>query len=352
MINILIVDDSEVERTILTYIFQSAPDIQIVGYAKHGKEAVELAAQLHPDLITMDIHMPFMDGFEAIRLIMSQNPTPIVVISSTLNDKELNTTFRSLEAGALSVLEKPMDITSPQFENSKNHILHTVRAMSEVNVIKRRFSISACDKPLDVARKYIHRHYQLLAIGTSVGGPQVLKKILSDLPEDFPVPIVIVQHMTQGFISGFVKWLDDNIVLKVKNAEQNEILKKGTVYFAPDNFHLEVVSRNGKLISNLVSGDPVSGFCPSATVLLNSVAKVCGKNAVGALLTGMGSDGASGLLALKHAEGHTIIQDPSSTVVFGMAGVAQSLGAVDKVVKLDQFAKYLTTLFITEKINT
>ncbi|MBV9575897.1 MAG: response regulator, partial [Gammaproteobacteria bacterium] len=209
MIRIIIADDSETERSILKSIFQSAADIEIVACAKNGREAVEMTANLKPDLITMDIHMPLMDGFEAIRHIMSQNPIPIVVISSTVNDKEINTTFKALAAGALSVLAKPSDINSSQFTAIKNNILQTIRSMAEIKVIKRRFATHPETKThVKIEAIYTQAHYEIVAIGTSVGGPQVLKKILSELPANFPVPIVIVQHMTQGFINGFVKWLN------------------------------------------------------------------------------------------------------------------------------------------------
>ena len=168
--------------------------------------------------------------------------------------------------------------------------------------------------------------------------------ILKKLPANFPVPIVVVQHMTKGFIEGFTHWLNAQITLKVKLAEDHELLENGTVYFAPDNFHLEIERMNDQLVTKLVKGHPISGFCPSATALLRSVATTCGQNAIGVILTGMGSDGAQGLLEIKQQQGHTIIQDSESTVVFGMAGVAQSLGAVDKVVELEQIANYLMQL--------
>ncbi len=345
MINILIVDDSEVERNILKNIFQSDKEINVIGFASNGKEAIDLNEKLKPDLITMDIHMPFMDGIEAIKHIMSHQPTPIVVISSTLNNKELNTTYRSLDAGALCVLEKPVNINSPQFDTYITRVTQTIRAMAEVKVIKRRFHVSTLKSKPILPKEYSHRDYQIIAIGTSVGGPQVLNKILADLPDQFPIPIVIVQHMTVGFMEGFVKWLDDHIPLKVKMAEDQEILRGGIIYFAPDHQHLEIIRKGPEQLSvQLTQGKPVSGFCPSATVLLNSVAKACDNNAIGMLLTGMGNDGAKGLLAIKHAGGHTIIQDPSSAVVFGMAGVAQSLGAVDKIVELEQISHYLKLL--------
>lgn len=344
MIKILIVDDSATEREILKFVFQSAPDIQIVGFATNGAEAVKLAEQLKPDLITMDIHMPYMDGYDAIKLIMSKTPIPIVVISSYANIKELNTSFRSLEAGALSVVQKPFNINSPRFVKQRDEIIHMVRMMAEVKVIKRRI-MKPSPIQVKISPEISQRKYQIVAIGTSVGGPQALKVILSGLHADFPVPIVVVQHMTRGFLQGFSQWLDSNIKLKAKMAEDNEVLLPGFVYFAPDQLHFEIRKTDDKLLAHLSSGLPVSGFCPSATVLLKSVAEICGKSAVGILLTGMGSDGAEGLLAIKQAQGHTLIQDPASTVVFGMGGVAQSLGAVDKIVELNHFSDYLNALF-------
>lgn len=345
MINILIVDDSLTEIALLKRLIESEKDMRVIGVARNGKEAIEMNARLKPDLITMDILMPIMDGLEATRIIMSQQPVPIVVISAATNDEALKVTFRALEVGALSVLEKPVNFNSPEFSSARKRIIDTIRSMAEIKVIKRRFNTQALllrkkmKKPQVIIEQNLN--YEIVAIGVSVGGPEVLKKILSSLPAHFPVPIVIVQHMTQGFIMGFTKWLNDNTALKVKHAEDQELLKKGTVYFAPDHFHFTVARANKNLKVKLIKGSPVSGFCPSATVLLQSVAKVSGKNAIGVLLTGMGNDGAQGLLELKQAQGHTLIQDAESAVVFGMAGVAQSLGAVDLVVELDEIAEYL-----------
>lgn len=343
MIKLLIVDDSPTELALLDYIFSSSPDIQIVGTAKNGKEAIELAEKLKPDLITMDILMPEMDGYGAIRHIMRHNPTPIVVISSKFNKNSVAGSYEALDIGALSVLEKPRDITSPQFDIEKKNLIDTVRSMAEIKVIRRRFfsepKIRTVSTPTEVSSK--NKKFEIVAIGTSVGGPHALKIILQKLPVDFRVPIVIVQHMIPGYIEGFSHWLNENTSLKIKNAEDHEILMGGTVYFAPDKTHLTVKSIQGKLVARLVNGDTVSGFCPSATVLFESIAKTCGDKAIGVLLTGMGSDGADGLLELKKSHSHTIIQDEKSAVVFGMAGVAQSIGAVDTVVELEQMASYL-----------
>lgn len=342
MIKVLIADDSPTDVAILKHIFENEPGFTVVGCARDGSEAVAMAEKLKPDVITMDIKMPKMDGYEATAAIMSKSPIPIVVISSMVTDSESEATFRSLEAGALTVLPKPVNIQSPKCQAQRRDMVDTVKSMSEIKVItRRRIGIRTT---LDMSPGQSLRQVDIVAIGASVGGPQALKEVLSRLPATFPVPIVAVQHMTQGFIEGFTKWLDGHVGLTIKFAEQGEILKPGVVYFAPDRAHFEVAKRHDTYHAELTSGPAVSGFCPSITVLMNSVASHGGNNAIGLLMTGMGSDGAEGMLALKQRGAHTFVQDPDSSVVFGMASVAQAIGGVDKVVELDKIAEYLIRL--------
>ena len=353
MIKILIVDDSPTETALLKYLFGAQKDMEVIGTATNGEDAITMTKQLNPDIITMDIQMPILNGFEATRAIMAEHPTPIVVISSALSDPTMNTTFKAMEAGALSVLKKPHPATDGKYAEEHQRIIDTVRSMSEIKVVKRRFHVNKQHK-LHVntpKSEFISRaNFEILAIGASVGGPQALRVVLEKLPADFPVPIVIVQHMTQGFIGGFTHWLNNNVALTIKSATENEILKPGHVYFAPDHFHLEVKRQQGKLIAHLVKKPPVAGFCPSATVLIESVAKVCGKRGLGLLLTGMGTDGAHGLLELKKVGGHTLIQDKDSAVVFGMAGTAKDLDAVDLVIELPQISEYLMRCMTAAKV--
>lgn len=353
MIRILIVDDSESEINILKSIFTKETDFEIIGYAKNGREAINIVPLLKPDIITMDINMPIMDGFAATRYIMSHNPTPIVIISSKINDESLEHTFQALEAGAVGVLEKPVNITSPSFKVQRQRIVDMIRSMAGIRVIKRRFNTKTKTKKIEEVKPELPKvvEPEIIVMGSSVGGPQALKTILNQLPYDFSLPIAIVQHMTPGFVEGFVKWLDNNANLKIKIAENNEELLAATVYLAPDDRHLQIARSNGKLIAKLIDGKAISGFCPSITALFQSVAKTCGKNAIGILLTGMGQDGAKGLLELKHVHAHTIIQDKESSVVFGMAGVAQSLGAVDKVVLLNEIGDYLNKLLSSKSLT-
>lgn len=345
MIKILIVDDSTTEAALIQHIIESEKDMQVIGIAKNGREAIELAAKLKPNLITMDIQMPIMDGLEATRIIMAQNPTPIVVISSLINDESMTSTFHILEAGALTALAKPINIFSPSFAETQKHIIDTIRSLADIRVIKKPLKKHL---PHDIKKHPTQTtkqiNYEIVAMGASVGGPMALKTILSHLPFDFPLPILIVQHMSSGFIKGFAQWLSDNVRLQVKNAVDQEVLQKGTVYIAPEHKHLEVERVHDRLICKLVDGDPISGFCPSITRLLQSIAKVSGKKAIGVLLTGMSDDGAEGLLELKQAQGLTFIQNESSSIVFGMGAVAQSLNAVDHVLELDHIASYLTKI--------
>ncbi|MFJ1267209.1 chemotaxis-specific protein-glutamate methyltransferase CheB [Legionella lytica] len=348
MIRVLIVDDSPTEVALIQHIIESTHDMIVVGVAKNGKEAIELTTKLKPDLITMDIQMPVLDGLEATRIIMAHHPTPIVVISSTVSDESLNATFHILEAGALTALTKPINIFSPSFKERSAYIIDTLRSLSDIRVTKKPLKMPHED--VRKITKHKHKvnvgHYELIAMGASVGGPMALKTILSHLPPDFSLPIVVVQHMSNGFIRGFVQWLEQNVSLKVKVPTNGELLEKGTVYIAPDKKHLQIRREHDRLVSKLIDGDSNEGFCPSITELLQSVAKVSGKKAIGVLLTGMSDDGAEGLLALKQAHGHTLIQGPGSAVVFGMGAVAQSIDAVDQVIELDSIASYLTTICI------
>ncbi len=353
MIRVLIVDDSPTEVALIQHIIESAPDMIVIGVAKNGKEAIELTAKLKPDLITMDIQMPVIDGLEATRIIMAHHPTPIVVISSTVSDESINATFHILEAGALTALAKPVNIFSASFKERSAYIIDTLRSLAEIRVTKKPLKPVYAGEKRKISKpehKDKEGHYEIIAIGASVGGPMALKTILSHLSPDFPLPIVVVQHMSNGFIRGFVQWLAQNVSLKVKVPTSGELLEKGTVYIAPDKKHLQVERQHDRLIGKLVEGSSSEGFCPSITTLLQSVAKVSGKKAIGMLLTGMSDDGAEGLLALKHAHGHTLIQDPGSAVVFGMGAVAQSIDAVDQVIELENIASYLTTICTSKAV--
>ena len=346
MIRILIAEDSDVVALLLKTIFEQEPDFEIVGHARDGREAVKMSHELRPDLITMDIRMPKMDGFEATRMIMADNPLPIVVVSSSVDNEELRITFRAIEEGALAVIEKPRGFGHPDFEMIRSELVDTVRAMAEVKVVRRR-PLKRKIEDVDIFEKAIVQKTQahhIVALGCSTGGPQALQHILSSIPMGFPVPIVITQHISKGFISGLVHWMRGNTLLDVKLAEHNEPLQAGTIYFAPDDHHLRVKRNGNGLTAELTQDPPMNGFRPSVTPLFQSLAQYCAGHAIAGLLTGMGGDGAQGLLEARKAKCHTFVQDEESAIVYGMPGTALALDAADQVVQLDKIASYVTSL--------
>ncbi len=346
MIRILTVEDSDVVALLLKAILDQEPDMQVVGRARDGGEALPQVEALQPDLVTMDIRMPVLDGFEATRQIMAQRPTPIVVVSSSVDDEELRITFRAIEEGALAVLEKPRGFTHPDFETIRQELVDTIRAMAEVKLVRRRLTpkLSAPTAGTHHASLPPGKSPEVVAIGVSTGGPQVLQMLFNTLPVDFPLPVLVAQHISKGFLGGLVKWLGDESPLQIKVAENGEPLEKGSVYFAPDNHHLTVRRNSRGLVVHLDQGASNKGFRPSASNLFHSVAQTCGGKAVGVLLTGMGSDGAQGLLAMHQQGAHTLVQDEQSAVVYGMPGAALALDAVSQVVPLEQLPARLLKL--------
>jgi two-component system chemotaxis response regulator CheB len=341
MIKVLIVDDSKVIQEFLAHLLSSDPDIQVVGFANSGYEAIELVRLKKPDVITMDIHMPGMDGYEATRTIMETVPTPIVIVSGSGKTKEVAETFRYLEAGALAVVIRPPGFEDPQFTTSRKELIQTVKLMSEVKVVKR-FPRSRKEqiKPLRLVQTFENdlKRIQVIAIGASTGGPMALQIILSRLPGDLPVPVLIVQHIAAGFVKGFKEWLSSTSGIKLKIAEDGEHILAGVGYIAPDNFHMGI-SRGNKI--SLIDLPPENGLKPSISYLFRSVAQSIGPNALGVLLTGMGKDGADELKAMKEKGAFTVVQNEESSVVFGMPGEALRIGAADQALFPERIAEIL-----------
>jgi two-component system, chemotaxis family, protein-glutamate methylesterase/glutaminase len=340
MIRLLIVDDSVTARTLLAAIFSSDPEIQVVGQAANGLEAVEMTRKLRPDVVTMDIQMPRMDGFEATKEIMIEAPTPIVIISSTQNLHSMEMSMNALRAGALAVLEKPAGVTIPGFDEVAHQLIVQVKSMSQVKVVRhwRSNNPAARAAPALVQKRGRAR---VIAVASSTGGPAALQILLCGLPADLPVPILVAQHISHGFIAGLADWLSKTCPLQVKVAEAGETLKNRTVYLAPDDRHLGV-STQGQVV---LSADPaIGGFRPSGTYLFASVAKIYGASAAVVILTGMGEDGVAGLRNVRQAGGRIFAQDEETSVVFGMPGAAVAAGLADEVLPLDQIAGRLRGL--------
>ena len=321
MIRVLIAEDSATTLELLSAMLESDPEIRVVGRAKNGGEAVALTKTVRPDVVVMDIHMPVMDGFQATRQIMIESPTPIVIVSAALDVKAVDVSLHALRLGALSVLAKPTGPGSADFQETCDRFISTIRAMSAVKVVRRWANDSSLPPPELVPEPRSTPH--IIAIATSTGGPTALLRLLSDLPATLPVPVMIVQHMAPGFVSGLASWLADGTALKVKVAEAGERLENGVAYLAPDDRHLGLVDRRTVQIA---AAPPCGGFRPSGSVLFEAVARIYGSSAVGVILTGMGDDGCSGLATLKRAGGRIIAQDEASSVVFGMPAAAISAG--------------------------
>jgi two-component system chemotaxis response regulator CheB len=300
----------------------------------------------------MDIHMPRMNGFDATRKIMRTHPTPIVIVSGSTAATEVATTFEAIEAGALAVVRRPTGIGHPDHEAMARELLQTVKLMSEVRVVKR-WAVNHRKKegaaaPPRLAIRPAPTEIKLVAVGASTGGPVVVQGILDALPKNFPVPVLIVQHIAAGFIEGFAEWLGQTSNLPVYIAAHGVRPFPGHAYLAPEDFHMGVDSAGRIALSK---SEPENGLRPAVSHLFRSVANVFGQNAIGVLLTGMGRDGAEELRLLKDRDAVTIAQDKESSVVHGMPGEAISLGAATQVLPADKIAAALIAVLNHQAIT-
>ena len=330
MIRVLLAEDSPTARDLLVAILNSDPSIDVLGVAKDGIEAIAMAKTLRPDVILMDVQMPRMDGISATREIMSDVPIPIVIVSANVDVREVAVSMNALKAGALALVPKPPAPSSPHYEAQTRELLATVKAMSKVK-LGRRSEHRLREEPASPAQVPARGAAQppkVIAIAGSTGAPSILQTILSALPRDFPVPLLIVQHIAVGFSEGFVHWLSGGSPLKVQLAGNGEKLMPSTVYICPDEKHL-IVGASG--VALLTDARMVGGFRPSATLLFESVAEVYGAASLALILSGMGRDGADGLGSVKRAGGRVLAQSEATCVVYGMPKVAIEAGWVDEV---------------------
>jgi two-component system chemotaxis response regulator CheB len=346
-LHVLVVDDSPVARSLLTEILNAEPDIEVIGTACHGVEAVEKVALLHPDVVTMDVQMPRMDGYAATREIMTTCPTPIVVVSGVGGSTDAEKSMLSLDAGALAVIGKPSSPSSPDFEQSARNFVNTVQSMAAVSVIRRHRPRQTAEVTPGQTRHcelVVGSKPRLITIAASTGGPQALRIVLGGIPADFPIPIVIVQHISPGFTEGLAAWLHGATAVKVKVAEDGEALRPGYIYIAPETVHCGVRAEE-KL--ELIRRPPVSGFCPSATILFESASRAFGKSHIAVVLTGMGKDGCEGLRSVHQTGGVIIAQNEATSVVYGMPKAPIDEGIADLILPLAAIGPTLVQLVNT-----
>lgn len=346
-IRVLVVDDSAVARDMLAHMLSSDPEIEIAGTAANGHEAVESVARLHPDLVTMDIHMPTMDGLEATEQIMAYTPTPIMVVSSSVYAEGMGSAFDALTLGALEVVRKPELADRAGFESARKELVRSAKILSRVKVVthlrgrrgtaRQRQDRSPGARPTAPARR---GPITLVAIGSSTGGPAALLSILGRLPAGFPAPVLVTQHIADGFVPGLVGWLDEGCALDVIAAGDGTEIRPGAAYFAATGVNMEL---DGEVVRFT---PPQTGqlYIPSADTLFSSVARARGAGAAGVLLTGMGADGAAGLAAMREAGAVTIAQDEETSRVFGMPKAAIEAGAADTVLAVGEIADELVRL--------
>lgn len=336
-IRVLIVEDSAVAREHLRRIISADPRLEVAGAAGSGEEALAVIDRLAPDVITMDVRLPGMQGLEATRRIMAHRPTPIVVVSG-IGSEDISLTMEALKAGALSVVEKPAAATHQDYNAMAGRLCMQLAIMSEVRVVRQR------QQPLS---RFSDGHvksgvapFRAVGIATSTGGPGALMDLFGGLGAEFPLPVLVVQHMTPNFMDGFASWLASVSPLPVEIVGTKRLLTAGHVYLARCDYHLVVDG----IYADIDDGPPIGLHKPAADRLFSSMARTIGPSAIGVQLTGMGEDGAAGLRELRAAGGYTIAEDETTAVVYGMPAAAVRQGAVIESLPLGDVAKRIREL--------
>ncbi|MBD2459513.1 chemotaxis-specific protein-glutamate methyltransferase CheB [Oscillatoria sp. FACHB-1407] len=356
-IAVLLVEDSPVALMILKRILAGSSEIEVVGVAQNGIEALEMIPKLQPKVICTDLNMPKMSGLELTRRVMAECPRPILVISASVDQQDdAQNVFQLLQAGALDVFPKPTVELLSEYEQIKHELITKIKIIAGVSVFTQHPGMRNKELVIKNSKRpeneELNPHQvnpytfsnvrstlpRVIAIGASTGGPQALFTILKSLPANFPIPILCVQHISVGFLDGLVGWLSTECQLRIVIARAGDVPQPGIVYFAPDHYHLQL-DQQGRIA--LSSDVPVSGHRPSISMTFQAVANYYRQASLGILLTGMGRDGAEGLLAIARAGGTTIAQDEQSCIVFGMPKEAIALGAAQQILPIGEIAPKL-----------
>lgn len=337
-IRVLIVDDSATARAVLNDILSSDSSIEVVGTASDAFVARDKIVELRPDVICLDVEMPRMDGITFLKKLMHYMPLPVVMVSS-LTQSGAKTTLEALEAGAVDFVAKPHSHIYDGKDEMRDELISKIKAASKAKIHKRTLADAQQANTTSLAQTT----NKIVAIGASTGGTEALKDVLMGLPRNAP-GMVIVQHMPANFTAQFAQRLNSLCSMEVREAKNGDSIIPGVALIAPGDYHMVVRRSGARYYVEIGNGEKVSGHRPSVDVLFNSVAKIAGANAIGVILTGMGSDGAKGLLAMKNAAARTIGQDEASCVVYGMPKVAYEIGAVEKQLPLNRVADGILSL--------
>ncbi len=347
-IKVLIVDDSALVRNILSKGLSTDPAIQVVGTAKDPYMARDMILKYRPDVLTLDVEMPRMDGVEFLRKLMPQYPIPVVMVSS-LTQKGKRITIEALEAGAVDIVPKPTTNLARGLSQMIGELIHKVKIASKANVSHWKNKKGAVKHHVHGATGALAESTdKVIAIGASTGGTEAIKSVVTGFPAAFP-GVVIVQHMPAGFTRMFAERLNSICAMEVKEASNGDKIIPGRIIVAAGDYHMKVRRSGGFYYVDLVHEEKVNGHRPSVNVLMHSVAKYVGSNAIGIMLTGMGSDGAEGMLAMRNAGARTVAQDKATSVVFGMPKVAYEIGAAEKLLPLDEISTYVIETLTRDK---
>ncbi|MFT9597136.1 protein-glutamate methylesterase/protein-glutamine glutaminase [Mesobacillus sp.] len=353
-IRVLIVDDSAFMRKLINDFLSEHPEIDVIGTARNGEDAIKKWRELRPDVITLDVEMPKLNGLEVLKVIMQEQPLPIVMLSSTTKEGA-DTTLQAIQAGAVDFVAKPSGSISIDLHKIKTELIQKVLSASKanltkINILEDSKSVGKKQKsPIDselkvtghvTTRGFSRESKKIVCIGTSTGGPRALQHVLTSLPKDINVPVLVVQHMPPGFTKSLANRLDSLSQIKVKEAEDGEIIQKGTAYIAPGGYHLKIKTLGSTLAISLSQSPPRNGHRPSVDVMFESISTIKNYSKIAVIMTGMGSDGSKGLVEMKKSGTVKVIAESQDTsIVFGMPKAAIATNMVDEVANVENIAQ-------------
>jgi len=346
-IRVLVVDDSLTTQKLFRQILSGDHRFELVAIASNGRQALDYVARYNPDIVSMDLNMPLMDGMEATRQIMQKTPVPILIVSSYYNVSDQEMAIQALAAGAVSIMPKPAGIGHPDYHSTVKDYLRMLRTLSEVKVVRRKITPRQANESIGQNEKFYHtqpdpkKDYKILTIGASAGGPESTKIMLSLLPPGFPLPVIIVQHIDAHFSEGYRLWLHSYSGIPVLISAEEQPLLPGHAYLAPGGKHLVFKSEGVATLSN---APPDKGHKPSVSQLFKSAAQAYGNKVIAVILSGMGSDGAEELKHLRNLGAMTFAQNEATCLVYGMPGEAVKLGAAAKVLPPEEIIRYILEL--------